>query len=365
MPVTRIWFDTLTPKQALFCQKIGNQFEAAGFELIFTTREYSEVTGKLDQLGITAQVIGKHGGAGLYDKLRASAERVVALAQYINSINADIAFHFASPEGARVAYGLGIPYFTANDSPHSRFVAQLTIPLAIALFTPWIMKKAWVESGIPQHKIISYHGLDPVAWLQDFTPNLQVLSDIGLDTDLEYVVIRPEESQAAYLYGRSNEISPVTTPVTRAITKEYPDLQVVLLCRYSAQRREMQKQFGNHLIIPDRVVDGPSLLSSAQLLVGAGGTMNQEASLLGTPVISCFPGDQLITDQYLAQKQLLYRVAEPKKAAQKALEILQHRREYKSEHHKRAQRLMREMENPTEIIYSQISAYYKEKMEKK
>jgi len=358
--MTRIWFDPLTPKQALFCNKIGERFEAADFEVVYTTRDYSEVTGKLDLLGISAQIVGKHGGSDRYEKLLASAERVVALTKFIRSVNADFAFSFASPEGARVAYGLGIPYFTANDSPHSRFVAQLTIPLAITLFTPWIMEKAWSNSGIPQHKITTYHGLDAVAWLQDFTPNLQPLSAWGLDVDREYVVIRPEEAQAAYLYGRTDEASPVINPVINAITREHPNLQLVVLCRYPAQRTAMRKRFGDKIVLPDAVVDATSLLSSAQLLVGAGGTMNQEASLLGIPVISCFPGDHLITDQYLAQEQLLYRLKNPEKAAKKALEILQNRAQYQAKHRKRAQKLMDTMENPAEIIYSHILAYNNE-----
>ncbi len=363
--MTRIWIDPLTPKQALFCSKIGNRFEAAGFEVIYTTREYSQVTGKLNLLEISAQIIGKHGGAGLYEKLLASAERVVELAKYVKSINAELAFSFASPEGARVAYGLGIPYFTANDSPHSRFVAQLTIPFAITLFTPWIMEEAWLELGIPKHKIISYHGLDPVAWLHDFKPDPQALNKLGLDANSEFVVIRPEEAQASYLHGQTDEISPVTNPVIKAIEKEHSDLQIVVLCRYPEQRRAIQDRFGDKIILPETVVDATSLLSSAQLLVGAGGTMNQEAALLGTPVISCFPGNHLITDRYLAKKTLLYRLVDPVEAAQKAVEILQNRKQYLSEHNERAQKLMEQMENPAEIIFSKILAYYKEKLEKR
>ena len=203
--MTRIWLDPLTPKQALFCNRLCERFEAEGFEIEYTTREYAEATGKLELLGIKAQVVGKHGGANRYEKLLASAERVVELAKYINSLEVDLAFSFASPEGARVAFGLGIPYFTANDSPHSHFVAQLTIPLAIRLFTPWIMEKLWTESDIPKEKIITYHGLDPVAWLQDFTPNSEVLTELNLNADSEYVVIRPEEAQAAYMYDKGDE----------------------------------------------------------------------------------------------------------------------------------------------------------------
>jgi predicted glycosyltransferase len=362
--VTRMWFDPLTPKQALFCKEIGERFEAADFEVVYTSRDYSQVTEKLDLLGIKAQILGKHGGGDRYEKLRASGERIVALAKYINSVKPDLAFSFASPEGARVAYGLGIPFFTANDSPHSRFVAQLTIPYAINLFTPWIMEAAWVKSYFPQQKIIPYHGLDPVAWLQDFAPNPKALSDFGLEVNSKFVVVRSEEGQASYLEGRVNELSPITIPVIKAIQEQYSELHVVVLCRYSEQRQAMSNLFGDSIILPEGIVDATSLIASAQLVVGAGGTMNQEASLLGVPVISCFPGNHLITDQFLAKKQLLYRLTDPDAMAKKAIEILHNHSQYEAEHRKRAQKLMKQMENPVDVIYSHIMTYFKKELKK-
>lgn len=357
----RIWLDPLTPKQALFCQKIADRFLAANFEIIYTTRDYAEATGRLELLGIQATVIGKHGGGLRYEKLLASAERVVALTKYINEIKPDLGFAFASPESARVAFGLGIPYFTANDSPHSYYVAQLTIPFAQTLFTPWIMRDSWIKLGVPPKKISTYHGLDPVAWLKDFSPNQNTLRKIGLNSGDEYVIIRPEETQAAYLSGLVDEGNPVTTPVIIRILETFPDLSIIVLCRYETQRKKMQARFGNRIIVPDRVVDAPSLLSSAILLVGAGGTMNQEAALMGIPVISCYPGNQLDTEKFLITKQLLYRVTNPNQAANMAVEILENRQKFSESHQKKAKKLMKELENPADAISSKIIRFYEQK----
>ncbi len=363
--MTRIWFDVLTPKQALFCHKIAEQIETANIEVMYTTRDYSEVIGKLEILGIRAEIVGRHGGAGLYEKLLASAERVVGLTKYLHKFLADLSFAFASPESARVAFGLGIPYFTANDSPHSHYVAKLTIPYAITLFTPWIMKNAWQKLEIPINKIRPYHGLDPVAWLKDFTPDYSVLSDFGLEPETGFVVIRPEEVQASYLHGIGTEEDSVINPVIKRISETFPDLPIIVLCRYPNQRKAMQRQFGSKIILPEGVVDAPSLISSALLLVGAGGTMNQEASLLGVPVISCYPGNQLETERYLIREQLLYRLVEPEDAANKAVEILKNRTKYLRTHRVRAKKLMQQMENPAEIIASHLMTFIEEKLEKK
>lgn len=356
----RIWFDPLTPKQALFCQKIANRFAVENFDIVYTTRDYPEAVGRLELLGIHAEVIGRHGGADRYEKLLASGERVVELAKYIQKVKPDIGFAFASPESARVAYGLGIPYYTANDSPHSQFVAHLTIPFAETLFTPWIMLQSWHELGIPKHKIVHYHGLDPVAWLEDFTPNPEVLTELGLEPSSEYVVIRPEEAQASYLHGLADEANPVTNPVISKIVDVFPELAIIVLCRYKNQREAIRKRYGNHIIMPDKVVDAPSLLSSSILLVGAGGTMNQEASLLGVPVISCYPGGLLETEELLMEKQLLYRLPDSNQAAEKAIEIIKNKEKYLQGHHDRAQKLLKEMENPAEVISSHILNLFRE-----
>jgi len=352
--VPRIWFDVLTPKHVLFCHALAAYFEKAGYEVVYTTRKYAEVQGQLDRLGIDAAVIGRHGGADRFEKLVASAQRVAALARQAKMLQPDIAFSFASPEGARVAYGLGIPYFTANDSPHSRFVAQLTIPFAEALFTSWFLRPAWRRLDVPSAKIVAYHALDPVAWLRGFMPDNKIVAALGIESQTDYIVIRPEEAQASYLSGLANVEKPVITPIIERILAAFPNLAVVVLCRYGEQRKALRGHFRARIVLPGGVVDAPSLIATATLVVGAGGTMNQEASLLGVPVISCYPGSELEVEKFLMKQKLLYRIPEPGQAAEKAIEILQNRHRYQAVHLERASRLLTGMDNPAEVISSWI-----------
>jgi len=46
-----VWVDYLTPKQALFFRSITEKLEKDGFEIIRTTREYSEVIRMLELTG--------------------------------------------------------------------------------------------------------------------------------------------------------------------------------------------------------------------------------------------------------------------------------------------------------------------------
>ena len=43
-------------------------------------------------------------------------------------------------------------------------------------------------------------------------------------------------------------------------------------------------------MVPEHAVDGHSLVAGADLVVSAGGTMNREAVVLGTPVYTTFAG---------------------------------------------------------------------------
>jgi predicted glycosyltransferase len=58
------------------------------------------------------------------------------------------------------------------------------------------------------------------------------------------------------------------------------------------------------------------------LVIGAGGTMNREAALLGTPVISCYPGKLLAVDGFYINKGVMKRSNNVDEVVDMALELL-------------------------------------------
>jgi hypothetical protein len=65
------------------------------------------------------------------------------------------------------------------------------------------------------------------------------------------------------------------------------------------------------VFVPDRAVDGRSLVAFADVLVSAGGTMNREAAVLGTPVWSIFEGRLGAVDERLAAEGRLRFLTDP------------------------------------------------------
>ena len=65
------------------------------------------------------------------------------------------------------------------------------------------------------------------------------------------------------------------------------------------------------MVVPDRAVDGHSLLAGADLVVSAGGTMNREAVVLGTPVYTTFAGRMGGVDERLIAEGRLRPLTDP------------------------------------------------------
>jgi predicted glycosyltransferase len=180
----KVWIDVLTPKHALFFEPLYRELIRDGHEVLLTTRKYREAQEALEMKKLRFRLIGEHGGASRFGKLLASARRIEKLAQFIESWRPDTAVSFSSPEAARVAFGLGIPHVAANDSPHIRPVARLTIPLSRYICSPWIIsKRVWLNFGAYRDGVVSYRALDAAAWVKRLRPNPSVLRELSLDRD--------------------------------------------------------------------------------------------------------------------------------------------------------------------------------------
>jgi hypothetical protein len=354
----KIWIDILTPKQAYLLGELSRRLESHGHDVFRTTRRYKEVNEVLDMKGISALTVGQHGGGTLERKLSSSARRILALTSIIDKLKPDLSVAFASPEAARVSFGLRIPHFTINDSPHSKAVALLTVPLSTKLFAPKVIPiKEWITLGGSHGNIIQYNALDPFVWLKSFVPSPSVLHDLGLDRTRPILVFRLEEAFAAYLLDKASWKESVVTPMIIHLLEKYgSQIQIVALPRYRQQISVAKKLFRNRVIIPDKAIDGPSLIFFSTLFIGAGGTMTAEAAMLGVPAISCFPAEPTIVEKYLIKEKLVSRITNPESALRKIIQILSDVENIRKSSELRAKELVSKMEDPIEIIIKHIEA---------
>jgi predicted glycosyltransferase len=345
------WLDIMTPKQVWLFESVKRELEAKGHKVIVTTRIHDVVVDLLKLKGIAHYVAGEYGGETLEGKLRASTERVLRLVDHISPIYKDIDFslHFSSPEAARVAFGLGIKAICLNDTPHSTAVCKLSFPLSNYVVSPACINPDKLTAlGAEKNGIMQYDGVDEVAWIPKIKPDPSVLKTLKLRDSRPIVVIRPEESKAAYLRGYRNisSLSLQAAPLIRRILVEFPDAQVVVMPRYEDQRRAIERQFQGKVVIPSRVIDGPSLLGLSTLTVSGGGTMTWESALFGVPSICHFPLE-LDVQRYLTEKGFpIYYSKDMEAVTDHAISVLREPDKYRVD----TRGLLKEMESPVDAI---------------
>ena len=95
------------------------------------------------------------------------------------------------------------------------------------------------------------------------------------------ILIRPEESEAAYITKKSK-----TVKIIKKIIEKFPDEQKIVLSRYKEQTIKLKKIFGVSICLLSKPVSGKELLNNVDCFIGSGGTMTAESGLLGIPTLS-------------------------------------------------------------------------------
>lgn len=297
----KIWIDIVNTPHVRFFNGIIKKLRNDGHEVLITARDFSNIHDLLDIFQLEYTSIGNH-GVTLEEKLLSSTERAYNLSKFISKENIDIAITKHSIELPRVAFGLGIPNIFVLDNEHAVAANKLTLPLTNKLIIPKIFD-VWntIKFGMNPNNIVQYNGTCEITHLEDFEYNENILRDLNLDLDDKKIILmRPEPSLASYL--NTDCTKSVLTPIVNELKGM---ANILVIPRFKVQSTLFKDIPHVHII--ETPVDTFSLMKRADLVIGAGGTMNRESALLGTPVISCYPGKQLSVDKYYIKKGLMQR----------------------------------------------------------
>jgi predicted glycosyltransferase len=327
----------------MFFRRAVTLLRNSGYDVLCTSRQYREAVELARIKKLDLAIVGSHGGADRYGKLRKSASRTFELAQVVERFRPDVAVTFSSPEGARVAFGLGIRHVGFNDSPHAEAVARLTVPLTRNLLCPWVIPySAWTVYGIARKDITRYRALDPAAWLKhDETREVE--------HDKKTVLIRLEESKASYIADMKLGTAKM---IDNFVNELWQSANIVVLCRYQDQIADVESRYGSRVQVLKDVIDGTALVKSAQLFVGAGGTMTAEAALLGKSTISIAPL-QFYVEKYLVKSGLVKKATSSRSLVKLGRKMISDEL-YRQVQQKKAARILGGMEDPTDRIISAL-----------
>jgi predicted glycosyltransferase len=303
----RVWVDLTNTAHVLVLRPLVERLEHDGHDVTLTARPLSHTVELLREWGHAHTVIGRHGGAGRLGKARAAAERVPQLIRFGRRKSFDCALAHGSTDLPPACRVLGVSNTTMFDYEWASLQHHANCRLASRVLVPdAIPTERLARYGARPPKLVRYPGLKEEYYLAEFEPDQAVLDDVGLDPEKIVSVVRTAPSYALYLRGSENPV--LDRVLARMSAAE--NAQTVVLARTEEQRRAVRAVAGN-LIVPDRAVDGRSLVALADLLVSAGGTMNREAAVLGTPVWSIFEGRVGAVDEQLAREGRLRFLRDP------------------------------------------------------
>jgi len=315
-----IWVDMTASAHPLVFRPLVGLLESQGHAVEITARDYAQTLQLIESHGMTATVIGHHGGRSSTGKARQLRARLKALRAWAKGRDFDLALAHGSHELTMTARRLGIPSSTTFDYEWAWLQHQLGCRAATRVVVPdSIPAERLARYGARPPKLQQYPGLKEEYYLADFEPDERVLADWGIDPARVLVVLRPPPDVSLY-HRHSNPLFPLTLEHVGTLE----NVHAFVIPRTVEQRDYVRSLALPSVIVPDEAVDAQSLIALSDLVVSAGGTMNREAAALGVPVYTTYGGRLGGVDEQLIREDRLRPLTDPR-----ALEL--HKRERTAE----------------------------------
>jgi uncharacterized protein len=304
----RVWVDMTNVAHPVVLRPLVELLEQRGHEVEITARPLSHTLELLDAWGHPYTAIGHHGGASKAGKARAAVDRIARLARFAHGRRLDYALAHASADLPPVCRALQIGNTTMFDYEWATLQHHVICRLASRVLVPEAIPPDRLRRyGAKPPKLVRYPGLKEEYYLASFEPDRSVLQNLGVPAGEPVCVVRTPPSYALYLGGSENELLP---PLLRQL--EGQGCWTVVLARNADQRSAVNSLGLERTIAPEGAPDGRSLVALADALVSAGGTMNREAAVLGTPVWSIFEGPLGGVDELLVREGRMKILRDPK-----------------------------------------------------
>ena len=291
----RVWIDLTNAPHVPVLAPLVRVLEERGATVELTARPYGQTAELAALHGLHVEEIGAHGGRSRFGKGRAAVGRVHALRRWAKGRSFDVGLAHGSTDQPVVGRLLGFPTVTMFDYEGARLQHGVNCRLAARVLVPdAIPVSAIAAHGARPANVVRFPGLKEEYALWGFEADPSVRVDLGVRADALLAIMRPPPELA--LYHRTD--NPLFEQVLRALSADARVDQIVLP-RTREQADAVRALRLERVIVPERAVDARSLVATADLVVSAGGTMNREAVVLGTPVWTTFAGTLGAVDRAL------------------------------------------------------------------
>jgi hypothetical protein len=267
-----------------------------GHQVLVTARDHAQTVGLGRHVFPDLEVVGGPSPPGRLGKALGIARRAEALRRVARRERPDVAFSHGSYAQVVAARLARVPAVTMMDYEYQP-ANHLSFRLARRVIVPTAFPDdALRQFGAHERKVVRYDGFKEELYLDGFRADAAVLDELGLDGDRVIAVFRPPPEGA--LYHRIANVR-FDELLSEAVAED--DVQVVVLPR-DGDQAERYRRLSPEVRVPSQAVDGRSLLALCDVVVGAGGTMNREAAILGAPTYTVFAGRLAAVDAELVEQ---------------------------------------------------------------
>jgi len=342
------------PKGVHFWKNIIHNLESGGHEVKIAAREKDITLRLLDAYCFEYEVIGKN-YKGLIKKAYGMFECDFKAFKVAKEFKPDI-LASGAPYLAHVSKLIGKPHVGFSDTEHAGLTSWLSFPFEDVVMTPSCFKRK-----INPKKHITFNGYFQLAYLHPnyFKPDPTVLDDLGLSKDDKFIIMRLISWEATHDV-HSKGFSPDSLEKAVKSFEEHGHVFIT-----SEQKLDKNLERCRITFSPEKL---HSALCYASLHIGEGGATAIEAALLGTPTVHFetfkFKSGKIMDvththgnfDELVNRYKMLYTFADPNRAINKALTILQDKNAKKDMERKR-ERLLREKIDVTAFMTDFIENY--------
>lgn len=278
----RIWIDLANSPHVPLFAALRPELEREGHEVVLTARDHAQTVELAAREWDDVEVIGGGSPGGRIGKALAVVRRARDLVAFARRCRPDIALSHGSYAQIVAARLAGIPAVTMMDYEHQP-ANHLSFRLASRVVVPEVFPGRELRRAGGAAKAIRYPGFKEEAYLRSFEPDPAVLDEVGAKGGDLIVLMRPPPEGALYHRAANPRFDETLSEALLG------GARVIVLPRDAAQR-DRYRALG--AVVPSQSVDARSLAALADLVIGAGGTMNRESALLGTPTYTVF-GERL------------------------------------------------------------------------
>ncbi len=286
----RIWIDLANSPHVPLFVPVLQALEERGDEVVMTARDHAQTVALAVDLWPTLTVIGGQSPAGRVRKATSILSRAEALRRFARTNRPDVALSHGSYAQIVAARLARVPAVTMMDYEHQP-ANHLSFRFARRVIVPATFPEASLRRfGASPNKVVRYQGFKEELYLAGVAPDPSMIVSLGLDPDRVTAAMRPPPEGALY-HAHGN---PRFDAILDHVLAEGG--QVALLPRTPEQAMRYRRP---GVAIPERPVEGRTLLATVDLTIGAGGTMTRESALLGTPTYTVFLGELAAQDAEL------------------------------------------------------------------